>query len=408
MSLVVAFVVLPLLGFKGLELLLQKDRDAAVKTLLRALYITGGFALVLWALGSSLLGVDGANDAMWTQQGFNLDMIMDDRKALLRSSALRSLIYILLAAAAVWLHITQKIKLQVLALAFGGLVLVDLWGFDKDQLGEEDLISARNLAKQQEPTATDLFILKDNDPHYRVLNTTVSLTSDSYTSAFHKSVGGYHGAKLARYQDLITEQMSKGNMAVFSMLNAKWFIVDNGQGGTTAQVNPNACGHAWFPTEMKLVQGANEAMAALSDFDPTVTAVFESDMIAEESAEEWVNKLPVPGDSTSSPSIELTSYAPNKMVYSVTGLSKDQLAVFSEIFYQAPGQSWKATANGQDLDILRANYVLRAAVIPAGAKEVVFTFEPDTYYTGEKLDLAFSLLLLIAVGGAVFVETKKA
>ncbi len=408
MSLVVAFVVLPLIGFKGLELLLQKEREDATKTLLRAFYIAGGLAVVLWALGSSLLGVDGANDANWAQQGLNLDMIMDDRKALLRSSALRSLLYIILAAVALWLHITNKIKLQVLALALGVLVLVDLWGFDKDQLGEEDLISARNLAKQQEPTATDLFILKDNDPHYRVLNTTVNLTSDSYTSAFHKSVGGYHGAKLARYQDLINEQMSKGNMAVFSMLNAKWFIVDNGQGGTTAQVNPNAAGHAWFPTEMKLVKGANEAMAALSDFDPTVTAIFEADMIAEADAQNWVDKLPVPGDSSAAPSIELTSYAPNKMVYSVSGLSKDQLAVFSEIFYQAPGQSWKATANGEELEILRANYLLRAAVLPAGATEVVFTFEPETYYTGEKLDLAFSLLLLIAIGGAVFVETKKA
>ena len=174
MSLVVAFVVLPLIGFKGLELLLQKEREDATKTLLRAVYIVGGLAAVLWVLGSSLLGVDGANDAMWTQQGLNLDMILDDRKALLRSSALRSLVFVVLAAAAIWLHITRKIKMEYLAVALGLLVLVDLWGFDKDQLGEDDLISERNLAKQQEPTATDLFILKDADPHYRVLNTTVS------------------------------------------------------------------------------------------------------------------------------------------------------------------------------------------------------------------------------------------
>ncbi|MEY2998828.1 MAG: hypothetical protein RLZZ02_637 [Bacteroidota bacterium] len=407
MSLVVAFVVLPLIGFKGLELLLQKERAEATKALLRAVYIVGGLAAVLWVLGSSLLGVDGANDTMWTQQGLNLDMILDDRKALLRSSALRSLIFVVLAAAAIWLHITRKIKMEYLAVALGLLVLVDLWGFDKDQLGEDDLISERNLAKQQEPTATDLFILKDADPHYRVLNTTVSLTSDAYTSAFHKSVGGYHGAKLARYQDLITEQMSKGNMAVFSMLNAKWFIVDNGQGGTTAQVNPNACGHAWFPNEIKLVSGAKEAMTALTDFEPLQTAIVESDFIPAEQADAWVDKLPLPGDSSQA-SVVLTSYAPNRMVYQVSGLEKDQLAVFSEIFYQAPGQAWTATANGEALEILRADYLLRATVLPAGCTEVVFEFRPDTYYTGEKLDLAFSLLLLIAIGGAVFVETKKA
>ena len=408
MALVVTFVLLPLIGFKGLELLLQKNRKEATQILLRSFAISGGIAMVLWALGSSLLGVNGANDAMWAEQGLNLDMILGDRTDLLRASALRSLLYISLAAAVIWLYVTDKIKMPILAAALGLLVLVDLWGFDKDQLGEDDLISSKNLAKQQEPTATDLFILKDTDPHYRVLNTTVSLTSDAYTSAFHKSVGGYHGAKLASYQDLINGQMSKGNMAVFSMLNTKWFIVDNGQGGTTAQMNPTACGHAWFPSELKLVKGAQEAMTAMDDFDPMQTAIFESDMIAEENAEDWVSKLPRPDDSAQAPSIALTSYAPNRMVYKVNDLNQDQLALFSEVYYQAPGQSWTATADGQSLTILRSDYVLRASVIPAGTKEVVFTFAPETYETGEKLDLAFSLLLLIAIGGAVFVEVKKA
>ena len=130
-------------------------------------------------------------------------------------------------------------------------------------------------------------------------------------------------------------------------------------------------------------------------------------MIAEDAAQDWVAKLPLPGDSSAAPRIELTSYAPNKMVYTVSDLAKDQLAVFSEIFYEAPGQRWKATVNGEELDILRANYVLRAAVIPAGATEVIFEFHPDTYYTGEKIDLACSILLLLAVGGAVYAEQRR-
>ena len=335
-----------------------------------------------------------------------MDVILNDRKSLLKSSALQTLLFILLSAGSIWLFIEKKIKIGVLALFLCSLTLIDLWKFDKDQLGSEDLITSRKLNQQQKPSATDSFILKDTDPHYRVLNTTVSLTSDAYTSAHHKSIGGYHGAKLARYQDLIENQMSKGNMSIFSMLNAKWFIVSNGEKSTTAQANPDACGHAWFPEEIKLATSPNDAMNFLTDFNPMKTAIFEPDFIREDDAQRWTKLLSTKNDSIKNASIQLKNYAPNKMIYSVSDLNRDQLAIFSEIYYSAPNQEWTATADGQPIDILRANYILRSAVIPANTKELVFTFNPKTYHIGEQINLGFSILLFAVIGFAGFSEYR--
>ncbi|MDG1709577.1 MAG: hypothetical protein P8H05_00140 [Schleiferiaceae bacterium] len=406
MALVIAFVLIPLIGFKGLDILLGETKEKAQKILVRSSLITGGFALLIWLLGPSLLGLAGPNDTNLSSQGFPMDVILNDRKSLLKSSALQTLLFIILSAGTIWLFIQKKIKIGVLLLALCSLTLIDLWKFDKDQLGSEDLITSRKLDQQQKPSATDLFILKDNDPHYRVLNTTVSLTSDAYTSAHHKSIGGYHGAKLARYQDLIENQMSKGNMSIFSMLNAKWFIVSNGEKNTTAQANPDACGHAWFPEEIKLATSPDDAMNSLTDFNPMKTAIFEPDFIREDDAQRWTKLLSTKNDSIKNASIQLKNYAPNKMIYSVSDLNRDQLAIFSEIYYSAPNQEWTATADGQPIDILRANYILRSAVIPADTKELVFTFNPKTYHIGEQINLGFSILLFAVIGFAGFSEYR--
>ena len=407
MALVIAFVIIPFIGFKGLDLLLNESKEKALKVLLRSIFITGGFSIFIWLLGASLIGIDGPNDKSLSSQGFPMDIILGDRKSLLRSSALQTLFFVLLAAASIWMFIQRKIKIQLLTLILGFLILFDLWKFDKDQLGSEDLITSKELVQQQKPSAADLFILKDKDPHFRVLNTTVNLTSDSYTSAHHKSIGGYHGAKLARYQDLIENQMSKGNMGVFSMLNAKWFIVSNGENSTTAQANPNACGHAWFPKEIKLADSPDEAMSYLSDFDPLKTAIFEADFIKKEDAEQWVKFISSENDSVKTSFIKLKSYSPNKMVYSVSNLEKDQLAVFSEIYYAAPNQEWTAFADGEPIDIMRSNYILRSAVVPKDTKELIFTFEPKTYKIGEKVNLGFSILLFVCLGFAGFKEFQN-
>jgi hypothetical protein len=402
MALVVAFLTVPYLGFVGLQQWISGDLSADQKQrkLLMAAGISGGIALLVALIGPALFSLEGLNDANLGQQGFDLGIIEEDRANLMRSSAWRSLLFVLAAATLLWLQLKGRVKPAVFAAALVGLVVADQWTFDRDQLGSDDFVSEREFNAAFAPTPADEFILKDTDLHYRVYNTTSGLTSDSYTSYFHKSIGGYHGAKLARYQDLIERQLSQGNIAAFSMLNTKWVIMQDQQTGVMqAQPNMSACGNAWFPAEIRQVANADEAMAALSGFDPMQTAIVELGV----DAERLMNSQAP--DSTAR--ITLTTYDPKVMTYTVEGLTANSTAVFSEIFYEVPGQRWVATADGVEIPVARVNYVLRAAVIPAGTKEVVFTFAPETYTTGSMLDGGFSLLLLASLGFALWIEFKR-
>lgn len=402
MALVVAFLTVPYLGFVGLQQWISGDLSADQKQrkLLMASGISGGIAALVALLGPALFSLEGLNDANLGQQGFDLGIIEEDRANLMRSSAWRSLLFVLAAAGLLWLQLKGRVKPAVFAAALVGLVVADQWTFDRDQLGSDDFVSEREFNAAFAPTPADEFILKDTDLHYRVYNTTAGLTSDSYTSYFHKSIGGYHGAKLARYQDLIERQLSQGNIAAFSMLNTKWVIMQDQQSGVMqAQPNMSACGNAWFPAEIRQVANADEAMAALSGFDPMQTAIVEQGVDAERLMN---SKAP---DSTAR--ITLTAYDPKVMKYAVEGLTSNSTAVFSEVFYEVPGQRWVATADGVEIPVARVNYVLRAAVIPAGTKEVEFRFEPETYTTGSMLDGGFSLLLLASLGFALWTEFKR-
>ncbi|MEN9939983.1 MAG: hypothetical protein RIR61_790 [Bacteroidota bacterium] len=402
MALVVAFLTVPYLGFVGLQQWISGDLSADQKQrkLLMAAGISGGIAALVALLGPALFSLEGLNDANLGQQGFDLGIIEEDRANLMRSSAWRSLLFVLAAAGLLWLQLKGRVKPAVFAAALVGLVVADQWTFDRDQLGSDDFVSEREFNAAFAPTPADEFILKDTDLHYRVYNTTAGLTSDSYTSYFHKSIGGYHGAKLARYQDLIERQLSQGNIAAFSMLNTKWVIMQDQQSGVMqAQPNMSACGNAWFPAEIRQVANADEAMAALSGFDPMQTAIVEQGV----DAERLMNSQAP--DSTAR--ITLTAYDPKVMKYAVEGLTSNSTAVFSEVFYEVPGQRWVATADGVEIPVARVNYVLRAAVIPAGTKEVEFRFKPETYTTGSMLDGGFSLLLLASLGFALWTEFKR-
>ncbi|MEY4887404.1 MAG: hypothetical protein RL767_875, partial [Bacteroidota bacterium] len=402
MALIISFLAIPYLGFVGLQQWISggMSADQKQRKLLLAAGISGGIALILALIGPALFSLEGLNDAKLAEQGFDLSVLEEDRASLLRSSAWRSLLFVLAAAGLLWFHLKGRIKPAVLGFALIALVAADQWTFDRDQLGSDDFVSDREFRSAFVPTPADEFILKDSDIHYRVYNTTSGLTSDSYTSYFHKSVGGYHGAKLARYQDLIERQLSQGNIAAFSMLNTKWIIMQDQQSGVMqAQPNMSACGNAWFPAEVRQVANADEAMAALGQFDPMQTAIVEQG----EQAERLMNSE-VP-DSTAR--ITLTKYDPKVMTYAVQGLAKNSTAVFSEIFYEVPGQRWIATADGVEIPVARVNYVLRAAVIPAGTKEVLFTFVPETYRVGSTVDGVFSVLLLASLGFALWIEFKR-
>jgi hypothetical protein len=401
MALVVAFLVIPYLGFVGLQTWMNgnQGREWLQKRLLWALYITGGLSLLLALFGPAFLSLESPRDAGFGQEGFDLNMLRADRESLLRSSAFSTLLFVVLTAALLWGHLLGKVKTLHVVLGLGALVLVDQWRFDRDQLGSEEFVSRRDFEASFAPSQADLLIQKDTDPHYRVFNTSAGLTSDSYTSYHHKSVGGYHGAKLARYQDLIDRQLGKGNLSVYNMLNTKWFIVKDNANQPIAQPNLAACGHAWFPAELNRVDGPDAAMAALTDFDPQRTAVVDAQDVAPGVA------LPVAADSAAQ--IDLKTYDPKTMTYAVRGCTTDRLAVFSELFYEVPGQRWIAEADGKEVDVIRVNYVLRAAVLPAGTKEVVFRFEPTTYTTGEQIDLGFSVLLVLALAGAFWQELRN-
>lgn len=228
------------------------------------------------------------------------------------------------------------------------------------------------------------------------MNTTVSTFNDASTSYFHHSIGGYHGAKLKRYQELIENQIGKNNINVINMLNTKYFIVKNQETGEPMpQINPGACGAAWIVKEIKIVANADSEMVALTDFNPLTT------LIIDQRFESQVNGFKTNDDSIAT--VKLISYQPNHLVYNYNS-NAEQLVVFSEIYYDA---GWNAYVDGKLSPHFRANYVLRAMRVSAGKHNIDFKFEPKVYATGEKISLASSGLLLLLFFGVIFYEIKN-
>ena len=402
MVLVIVFCILPIGGFMGLHKWLNHSATPQQKKkwLLKAAYITAGILLIPTLMGPAIHSLEGMRDAQLEQQGFKLDQLMADRASLLRNSGFRSLAFVAMAFSVLWFYIQGKLKSVALVPVLALILIADLWMFDRNHLNGEHFLSAREFDATYAPSDADKQILQDKDPHYRVMNTTTGLTSDSYTSYHHKSIGGYHGAKLVRYQDVIEKHLSQNNLKVYNMLNTRYFIVDAGQGRLMAQKNPSALGNAWFVNKIKWVENADAEINALGDetFDPANEALVDK---------RFKESIKVQGNSESS-SIALKSYDPKKMIYTANNTTqKTQLAVFSEIYYEGSGNDWNATISGEKANILRVNYLLRALEIPAGEHEIVFEFKPISYYAGSKIDLGFSILLIIALLGSVFWEYKK-
>jgi len=369
----------------------------------RALAITAGLCALAFLAG---LVSDFASpiDAQLQQSGFPLDALRADRASLLRTDVFRSLFFVVAAGAVLWFFLQRKLSAGLAATLVGLLTLVDLWGVDKRYLNDGNF-QQETIAEQFVPSPADQQILQGERAavlagrpatdtlSYRVLNVQNPF-NEAQTSYFHKSIGGYHGAKLHRYQDLIERQISTNNTAVLSMLNTRYVIVPGQQQGQPQQVqrNPGALGNAWFVSQVQKVQNPDEEMKGLTGLNPATTAVVD------------VNKFPISQTTYSAEgsSIALTKYTPNALTYRATA-AQAGLVIFSEIYY---ADGWQAFIDGKAVPHLRANYVLRALQVPAGTHTIEFKFEPAAYTIGNTVSLVSSVLLIGALLVALFYALK--
>jgi uncharacterized membrane protein YjjP (DUF1212 family) len=329
-----------------------------------------------------------------------VDGIESARKAIFRTDVWRSLIFIALAASLLFFYFKGGIQKGLVIAGFGLFILFDMALVDWRYLNDASFVPKQQVQNPYQPTEADLQILEDKDPDFRVLNVAVNTFNDASTSYFHKSIGGYHGAKLKRYQELIEFQISKNNQSVLNMLNTKYVIIADKNQQPVAQQNPNALGNAWFVNEYKLVPNADSEIVALSHFDPSHTAIIDKRFGDELSEFKEYGFKPYK-DSAST--IKLTHYEPNELTYESNNKGEG-LAVFSEIYYK---DGWNAYVNGKLSPHIRADYVLRAMHLPAGKNQIEFKFEPAVFAKGEKISLAGSVLLLLACAGSGFAVWKK-
>jgi hypothetical protein len=380
----------------------KPDFEKVRKPFYISLALTAGLALVLGLGGSIFFDFASQNDGILMQMfGNNEDIakkveiaLKNDRASLLRADGFRSAVFILFAALAIFLFLKNKIKANMAILAIGFLVLVDLFTYNKRYLNNDDFVSKSVADETFVASPADELILKDKDPHYRVADFFGNYANASY---FHKTIWGYHGAKLKRTQELNDFHDPRRNYEIMNMLNVKYILFPDSTGVAQVQLNPEARGNAWFVRNIKLVANANEEIKSLDKFDARNTAFIDKRF------ESQVNDLKIVYDSTNT--IKLTSYAPNKLSY-VSATKSPQLALFSEIFYRG-NIDWKATIDGKPVDHLRADYVLRGLVIPAGNHKIEFVFDPETIKKGNKIDLIASILMVLLIGVAFWVERKK-
>lgn len=402
MALTIASFVLPLAGMLGLMRFLDASVSAEKKkkALFYSFYITGGLVLLFALLPGLFCDFSGEGDEQLKQYDWLLAALRQDRESILRTDAFRSLFFITIGFVLLWSWLNDKLKLNVALPLLAFFILMDMWGVDKRYLNDQDFTSKSKAEQPFTMTAADQQILQDKS-YFRVMNTTVSTFNDASTSYFHRSIGGYHGAKLKRYQELIEYQISKGNMNVLNMLNAKYFIVRNPQDQSPmVQMNPGALGAAWIVSDWKIVADADAEMKALDSLDTQSTAVidqrFAQDItLAQQGADSAAFVRIVPGaDGT---------FAPNYLQYEVKG-TKSNLVVFSEVHYPI---GWNAYVDGKQVPYIRANYVLRALAVPAGVHKVEFKFEPEAYHRGEQMAMAGSVAVLLLFAGATFITLRK-
>lgn len=431
--LVIAEFTIPLLAIFALKRLLEEPEilKQEKKPLGISLLLTAGIALLLAvAPGSIGSGYVPAQEAQMLQNAVNQQMIPANelsgilanlgemRAELVSSDALRSFIIIGIGCSLLWLYASGKLRSSLTIAGITILCLADMWGVNKRYLNDAQFVPHSIRTETFTKTNTDELILQDTSLDYRVLNFATSTFDDNNTSYWHKSVGGYHPAKLRRYQEMIEHHISPEMQAaykaiataggemdsvdankfrVLNMLNTKYFIFPAGQQRQTVPIlNPHAYGNAWFVNKVQYVNNANEEIDALDSIIPTETAVVDARFkdVLKGATESYKDSLS---------SIRLTSYTPNRLTYE-TNNAQDGIAVFSEIYYP---DGWHVTIDGQPAELARADYILRTMYVPAGQHTIEMRFDPTSLHVTEGIAYGALALLVIGIIVAVLIAKRK-
>ncbi|WP_299135804.1 YfhO family protein [uncultured Tenacibaculum sp.] len=390
---VIAELCVPLLGVIALKQFFSPKVSSEEKkeALKKALYLIGGLLLVFTVFGSSLFAFEGIRDAQYQQLPELIDALKSDRKSMLFMDGIRSLILVTLSAGLLWFLLKNKLKEIPVIIGLTVLILFDLISVDINYVNKEDFTTKRKVIKPFVASKANNEILKDKS-YYRVANFATNPMMDGRTSYFHNSIGGYHAAKMKRYQELFDYQIAKNNMEVLNMLNTKYFIA----GEDKFQENPEANGNAWFVNNIKLVNSADEEIKALDNLKTNEVAVLRKSSLEN-------SKINFPQEKDSTATIALIKNAITELVYKST-TRKEQFAVFSEIYYK---DGWNAYIDGELVPHYRVNYVLRGMLVPKGNHTIEFKFQPKVIKTGSTIALLSYVLLLLVPIGWFFLNRKK-
>ncbi len=411
MTLVIAEVCMPILAFLALAEVIRNPE--CLKKNKIYLYVsfglTAGLCLLFYIIPDvffnflsqgeaaqfAKLGA-GKDGAIYQTFAAELEKV---RMAIFQKDAIRSFLFITVAAVILLINVNGKLKNNAMFVMLAALVVLDMFPINKRYLNNDNFIDSRRFEKPFVMSEIDKQILQDNSLNYRVMDLTKNTFNDASTSYFHKSIGGYHGAKLRRYQDIINRYLGGNNVGndgfwnVLNMLNTKYLIYPQGN-KPVANINPDALGNAWIVSDIKWVTTPNEEIAAIENTDVKTTAIVN---------DEFRNVIGDFNPSSVSGTIKLDSYKPNELIYSFNS-SKDELVVFSEIW---TSKGWTMWIDGKESPLIRADYILRAAVIPAGNHEIMMRYEPKIWKVGNTIQFISSLILILGLIGAIVVTIRK-
>ncbi|NJO26078.1 MAG: YfhO family protein [Bacteroidia bacterium] len=409
MILVITQLTFPLLAVLGVQQFLsgKDDKTYLWKKLKLAGLFTAGVFAVLFLL---YISFDYKNDRdKFIQQQLTqmsngdsslgrdiVNAAADDRKGLFGKDLFRSFFFIGASFLLLFLYARNKLKATPVIIGLLLLSSIDVLAVGKRYLANDNFMEPEDSDGVFLPTAADAEIKKDTEPNYRVFNLTQDPFNDAITAYHHKSIGGYHAAKLSIYQDLIENQLSKQpmNMPVLDMLNTKYIITTDSAGRLLPQRNPGALGSAWLVKSISFVKDAKAEMRALDNFNPKENAIVQ---------ESFKPSVPFMPQWDSAGTIQLVKNDNDIVTYSFNA-STNQFAVFSEVYYD---RGWKAFVDGKETPIVKVNYVLRGLAVPAGKHNIEFRFEPSSYKTGKQLTGISQLLILGILITGIFLEYRR-